>query len=224
MHLQVLNMLLCLTAHGISLTCSSHVTTTVWLSDRHLSLLSRCHSGQRESPRRLQSRSLRQHGRPTDALPTGRPRNCPGSRRPRMNTRAYVSRLNKDFWVGSKMINQHLLKQKLDLRAGETELEPWFLCIRRQDVLAHLDQLTVAAIWCTERRCVFVFAWCVFVIGMGVGGGGDSSVLRAPSTSVERVRLHGEERCADILLRSRLFTQPGRCAVCLTLVQMRRPN
>lgn len=158
---------ICYYAHGISLTSSSHVTTTVWLSDRHLSLLSRCYSRQRESPRRLQSRSLRQHGRPTDALPTGRPRNCPGSRRPCMNTRACVSRLNKDSWVGCKMISQHLLKQNLDLRAGESELEPWFLCNRRQDAFAKLDQLTEATIWCTERLCVFVFAWCVFVIGMG---------------------------------------------------------
>lgn len=53
-------------------TCSSHITTTVWLSDRHLSLLTRRHPGQRQPPGRLQSRSLRQHGRPADALPTGR--------------------------------------------------------------------------------------------------------------------------------------------------------
>lgn len=162
-----MNLLLCLTAHGISLTSSSHVTTTVWLSDRHLSLLPRCHSGQRESPRRLQSRSLRQHGRPTDALPTGRPRNCPGSRRLCTNARTCVSRLNEDFWVGCKMISQHLLKQNLDLRAGESELEPWFFCNRRQDVLALLDQLTVATIWCTERLCVCVCLRDVFVIGVG---------------------------------------------------------
>lgn len=58
------------------MTSSSHITTTVWLSDRHLSLLPRCHSGQRQSPRRLQSSTLREHGRPADALPTGRPHCC----------------------------------------------------------------------------------------------------------------------------------------------------
>ena len=55
-----------------TLTSSSHITTTVWLSDRHLSLLTRCHSGQRQSPRRLQSSTLCQYGCPPDALPTGR--------------------------------------------------------------------------------------------------------------------------------------------------------
>lgn len=54
-------------------TSSSHITTTVWLSDRHLSLLSRCYSGQRQSSWRMQSSTLCQYGRPPDALPTGRP-------------------------------------------------------------------------------------------------------------------------------------------------------
>lgn len=107
MLLQVHNLLLS-TAHGISLTSSSHVTTTVWLSDRHLSLLSRCYSRQWQSPRRMQSCSLRQHGCPTDALPTGRPRDCPGTRLWCTNTRN-----TRTQTLQTLMENSHILKDKI---------------------------------------------------------------------------------------------------------------
>jgi len=59
-------------ANPHNLCCSSHVTPTVWRSDRHISLLPRCDPGHRQPPRRLQGSTLRQHGCPPDALPTGR--------------------------------------------------------------------------------------------------------------------------------------------------------
>lgn len=157
----MLNLLWCFTAHGISLTSWSHVTTTVWLSDRHLSLLPRRYSRQRESPRRLQSRPLRQHGRPTDALPTGRP----GSTRPRMHTRTCVT------------AKQGLLGWMHDQSASfkaETWPESRWKWVRAL-IFCAIEGKMCSLSWISwawrpsERLCVFV--WCVFVTGVGGGGG-----------------------------------------------------
>lgn len=108
------NLIICcyyyIAAHGISLTSSSHVTTTVWLSDRHLSLLSRCYSRHWQSPGRVQSCSLCQHGCPTDALPTGRLRGRPGTTLWCINTRTPQ---HEHFRLSWKMVTQHIFKDEI---------------------------------------------------------------------------------------------------------------
>lgn len=88
------------------------------------------------------------------------------------------------------MISQHLLKLKGDLRAGESELEPGSFVFGTQHWEANYahSQGSVG-----HGNCRVHWETGVFVMK-----GVCTSVLRAPFTSVERARLHGEERCADI--------------------------
>lgn len=130
-----------ITAHGISLTSSSHVTTTVWLSDRHLSLFSRCYSRRWQSPRRVQSCSLCQHGRSTDALPTGRPEQ------------------HKRFRLSWKMVTQHILK-------GDIWLVSRWKCTGGCDFFLYVTYTLTwtcwprAAIRRTERLCALACDVC----------------------------------------------------------------
>lgn len=135
-----------ITAHGISLISSSHVTTTVWLSDRHLSLFSRCYSRRWQSPWRVQSCSLCQHGRSTDALPTGRPEQ------------------HKRFRLSWKMVTQHILKGDIWLVSrwkctGGCDFF-FFVC----NMHTHMDLLAASSHQtCWETVCACV--WCVLVVG-----------------------------------------------------------
>lgn len=136
-----------ITAHGISLTSSSHVTTTVWLSDRHLSLFSRCYSGRWQSPRRVQSCSLCQHGRSTDALPTGRPEQ------------------HKRFRLSFKNGHTAYFKRgHLTCEQVKVHRRLWFFFFLVCNMHTHMDLLAASShqtYWETVSACV----WRVLIVG-----------------------------------------------------------
>lgn len=208
--LQLHNLCYEITAHGISLT-SSHVTTTVWLSDRHLSLLSRCYSRQRQSPGRVQSRSLCQHGRPADALPTGRTTSLSWHDTPAHEHHINTSHFHGQWPTCGKVVSDMWAGWKC---TGELPLL-WVTCTLTQTCWPR------AAVRRAERPCVRDVCDVCWLLG-----GWSGSALSPQST----FHLGGEgqaarhEKVRPHLIRCRMCTRPGRCAVCLTLVQIWRPN